>query len=123
MAGNSGSFRVARFFFREDSPHNPEPHAAGWTPARITGMSGSRIYGLLVLAAVSAVSAAAETRSLRSSEFETNLRGVSAPGDGKKRYRRLGVRIERVRWTLREVHLSSAFVGLLFSALSIFSRY
>jgi photosystem II stability/assembly factor-like uncharacterized protein len=51
-------------------------------PARIAGMSGSRIYGLLVLSAVSAVLAAAQTWSLRSSGFETNLRGVSAPGDG-----------------------------------------
>ena len=48
-------------------------------PARITRMSVSRIYGLLVL---SAVLAAAQTWSLRSSGFETNLRGVSAPGDG-----------------------------------------
>ena len=50
--------------------------------ARITGMSCSSIFLLLAGSAVFAVSAAAQTWSIRSSGIDTNLRGVSAPGDG-----------------------------------------
>jgi len=50
--------------------------------ARITGMTSSRIFPLLALPAVFAVSAGAQTWSTRDSGIDTNLRGVSAPGDG-----------------------------------------
>jgi len=50
--------------------------------ARITGMTCSRIFPLLAWLAVFAVSAGAQTWSIRSSGIDTNLRGVSAPGDG-----------------------------------------
>jgi hypothetical protein len=50
--------------------------------ARITGMPGSRIFLLLALPAVFAVSAGAPTWSIRTSGIDANLRGVSAPGDG-----------------------------------------
>src|SRR5215468_10072237 len=50
--------------------------------AKITGMTCSRVFPLLALPAVFAVSAGAQTWSIRSSGIDTNLRGVSAPGDG-----------------------------------------
>src|SRR5262245_59660045 len=52
--------------------------------ARITGMTCSRIFPLLALPAVFAVSAEAQTWSIRSSGIESNLRGVSATGDGRE---------------------------------------
>ena len=51
--------------------------------AKITGMTCARIFPLLVLSAVSAVSAKTQTWNVRSSKIETNLRGVSTAGDGR----------------------------------------
>jgi photosystem II stability/assembly factor-like uncharacterized protein len=45
-------------------------------------MTCSRIFPLLAWPALFAVSAGAQTWSIRSSGIDTNLRGVSAPGDG-----------------------------------------
>jgi hypothetical protein len=49
----------------------------GEDACRITGMACQRIFPLLALPVVFAVSAGAQTWSIRSSGIDTNLRGVS----------------------------------------------